>query len=69
MEELNKYTPTELLKMINDTELKHTKLKQEIVDLSFEIEQIEKKINEKIKTLVVYEKEYISLIEEMDNKK
>lgn len=68
MEDLTKYTPTELLKMINDIKLKHDTLKQEIVDHTFEAEELEKKINEKIILLTEIEKNYIALIEEMEKR-
>jgi uncharacterized coiled-coil DUF342 family protein len=68
MENLNKYTPTELLKMINDTKEKHDILKREIINLTYDVEELEKKINEKINTLSDSEKEYIDLIEELNNR-
>ena len=68
MEDLTKYTPTELLKIINDIKLKHDTLKQEIVDHTFEAEELEKKINEKIISLTEIEKNYILLIEEMEKR-
>ena len=68
MEDLTKYTPTELLKMINDIKLKHDTLKQEIIDHTFEAEELEKKINEKIISLTEIEKNYIALIEEMEKR-
>jgi hypothetical protein len=54
MEDLIKYTPTELLKMINDIKLKYDTLKQEIVNHTFEAEELEKTINEKIDVLTEY---------------
>ena len=68
MEDLTKYTPTELLKMINDIKLKHDTLKQEIIDHTFEVDELEKIINEKIINLTEYEKNYILLIEEMEKR-
>jgi hypothetical protein len=68
MEDLTKYTPTELLKIINDIKLKHDTLKQEIIDHTFEAEELEKKINEKIISLTEIEKNYILLIEEMEKR-
>ena len=68
MEDLTKYTPTELLKIINDIKLKHDTLKQEIIDHTFEAEELEKKINEKIISLTEIEKNYIALIEEMEKR-
>ena len=68
MEDLTKYTPTELLKLINDNNAKHESIKQEIIVHTVEIDNIETKINEKIKQLDELEKNYIILIEEMDKR-
>lgn len=68
MEDLSKYTPTELLKLINDTNKSHEELKAEIVNHTMEIDRIEKLINEKIVKLMEFEKNYIDLIEEMNNR-
>jgi hypothetical protein len=68
MENLTKYTPTELLKMINDTKVIHDALKQEIINYTFEVDEIEKKINEKLEILAEQEKNYILLIEEMEKR-
>jgi hypothetical protein len=48
MEDLSKYTPTELLKMINDNSKKHELVKLEIINHAIEIDNIENLINEKI---------------------
>jgi hypothetical protein len=64
MENLTKYTPTELLKMINDTKVIHDALKQEIINYTFEVDEIEKKIE----ILAEQEKNYILLIEEMEKR-
>jgi SMC interacting uncharacterized protein involved in chromosome segregation len=68
MENLSGYTPTQLLKMINDCKLKHETLKQEILGFVDEVETLEIKINLSIATLTQSEKEYIELIEELDNR-
>jgi len=68
MEDLTKYTPTELLKQINDTQFNHENLKQEIVELTYDIDEIEIKINNKLEELTILEKNYISLIEELNNR-
>jgi len=68
MEDLTKYTPTELLKMINDTETIHTNLKKEILDYTLEADELEKTVNEKIKKLDELEKQYVILITEINNR-
>lgn len=68
MEDLSKHTPTELLKMINDSKAKHDNLKQEIIDLTYEIEVLEEKINARIDVLSKTEKKYVELIEELNNR-
>ena len=68
MENLVNYTPTELLKLINDAKASHDQLKQEIIDHTFEIDEIERLINTKINQLDEIEKKYIALIEEMNNR-
>lgn len=68
MEELNKYTPTELLKMINDSKVLHDKIKQEIIDHTYAVDELEKVINNKINELTETEKYYVELIEELNNR-
>ena len=68
MENLSKYTPIELNKMLNDIKLKHDTLKQEIINYTYEAEELEKKINEKIKLLTETENSYVLLIEEMEKR-
>ena len=68
MEDLSKYTPIELNKMLNDIKLKHDTLKQEIINYTYEAEELEKKINEKIKLLTETENSYVLLIEEMEKR-
>ena len=68
MEDLSKYTPTELLKLINDSKANHDKLKQEIINDTFEMDEVEKKINKKIEHLTEIEKKYVLLIEELNNR-
>jgi len=68
MEDLSKYTPTELLKIINDNNAKHEVIKQEIINHTVEIDDLEKLINKKIAILDELEKNYITLIEEMNNR-
>jgi hypothetical protein len=68
MENLSGYTETELLKMINDSKVEHDKLKKEIVDHTFQVDELEKIINGKINKLTEVEKNYIVLIEELNNR-
>jgi hypothetical protein len=68
MENLSGNTPTELLKMINDIKQKHDALKQEIINDTFEFDELEIKINKKIEALTELEKNYVALIEEMENR-
>lgn len=64
MENLSGYSPIELQKMINDTNLSHEKIKEEIIDLSIEIDRIQAIINEKIEQMNNLENNYVNLIEE-----
>jgi len=68
MENLSEYTPTELLRMINKTKIDHDHIKQEIVDNTYRIDELEKTINDKIDELSNIEKNYIELIEELNNR-
>jgi len=68
MENLSGYTPTELLKMINDCKVKHEVFKKEIVELVDEVETLELKINARIDVLTAMEKNYVELIEELNNR-
>jgi hypothetical protein len=68
MEDLKKYTPTELLKLINNTKDSHDKLKEEIMADTFKMDELEELINKKIDNLDKLEKKYIELIEELNNR-
>ena len=75
MNDFINYTPTELLKMINDSKNEHEWLKQEIIDQTIELDNLEKNINEKIEyinnriqSMSDVEKKYIILIEELNNR-
>jgi hypothetical protein len=68
MENLSGYTPTELLKLINDSKVEHERLKQKIFGLIDEVETLEIKINLEINALTQSEKEYVALIEELNNR-
>lgn len=62
-------TATQLLKHINDCQNLHEKTKTEMVDILFEIEALEHSINEKSQILTYLEKQYVELIEELNNRK
>ena len=68
MNDLNKHTPIELLKLINDVKSEHDKLKEELINHTYEFDEIETKINKKLEILSNIEKDYISLIEELNNR-
>lgn len=62
-------TPTELLKLINDFKAKHEELKKEIIEHTFEIENIENLINQKVDRITNIENDYVLLMEELNNRK
>lgn len=68
MEDLTKYTPTELLKMSNDIAAKHDALKKDIISDSILADDIQKRINEKLKQLDELEKGYVAIVEELNNR-
>jgi hypothetical protein len=68
MEDLSKYSPTELLKTINEITVEHEKIKREIVEHTNEIDIIEKVINTKLIQMDSLERDYITLIEEFNNR-
>lgn len=68
MENLNEYTETQLLKMINDSNVNHEGLKKEIIDYTFQVDELERVINSKINELNEIEKNYVILIEELNNR-
>ena len=68
MENLKEYTPTELLKMLNDIATKHDLLKKEIISTSYQLEKIEKEIKTKLILLDELEKNYIEIIENLKEK-
>jgi uncharacterized coiled-coil DUF342 family protein len=63
MQDLNKLTPTQLLKKGNDIKARHDALKQEIFDYTHEIEKLEKQLNEKVIELQELEKNYVEIVE------
>lgn len=68
MEDLSIYTPTELLKLINDAKNKHEFLKKELIEILAEYEKWEVLVNEKIEKINECESKYVLLIEEMSKR-
>lgn len=68
MKNLSGHTATQLLKMVNDVKARYDLLKKEVIDLTFESEVIEKKINERLVILEELEKNYVELMEEMSKR-
>ena len=65
MEDLSKYTQIELQKIGNDIKEKHDKLKKELIDDTYEMEELEKSINEKAALMQELEKNYVAIIEKL----
>lgn len=63
MEDLTKLTPTELLKIGNDIKARHDALKQEIINTTLELEQLEAVLNKKLQELDELEKTYVKIVE------
>jgi len=72
MENLNEFTETQLLKMVNDTKKNHERLKKEIIDKTIKIDDEMKKatndVNHKISLLDEIENNYVKIIEELNNR-
>jgi hypothetical protein len=68
MENLSGYTATELLKEINDAKKLHDAIKKEIVDYTYQVDELDKIVNDKISELTAVEKNYVELIEELNNR-
>lgn len=62
------YTSTELLKMLNDINIKHKIVRQEIIDMTFQVDELENNINNKIIILTELEKNYVLFIDEMSKR-
>jgi len=65
MEDLSKYTPIELQKMGNDIKTQHDALKTEIIADTYEMEELEKHINQKVLLLEELEKNYVEIVEKL----
>ena len=67
MDELNKYSMIELQKIGNDIKEKHDFLKNEIINMTYEVQKLDDLINKKIIEMEILEKEYVKIIENMIN--
>lgn len=65
MEDLSKYTPIELQKMSNDITAQHAALKEKIIADTYEMEELEKRINENVQLLQELEKNYVEIVENL----
>lgn len=65
MEDLNKYTKIELQKMGNDVKAKHDKLKDELIADTYEMEELEKRINKKVMLMQELEENYVKIVEKI----
>ena len=65
MEDLNKYTKIELQKMGNDIKARHDKLKDELIADTYEMEELEKRINKKVELMQELEKNYVEIVEKL----
>lgn len=65
MDNLDKYTPIELQKMGNDIKSKHDALKEELITDTYEMEELEKRMNEKVLLLEELEKNYVQIVEKL----
>lgn len=68
MENLEKYTPIELLKQLNNIKLEHDVVKNKIIEYTNEIDLLEKTITLELTILSDIEKRYIDLIQEINNR-
>lgn len=68
MEDLSKYSPTELLKLANDIKSEHERLKKEITDDTYKVDELQEKINNNISLLHEVEKKYVAIVEEIDKR-
>ncbi len=68
MENLKQYTPIELLNILNKIKKEHDNLKTEIVENTNQIDILDNKINIDLELLTELEKQYIEIIEEINNR-
>jgi len=65
MENLTKHTQIELQKMGNDIKARHDKLKDELIANTYEMEELEKRINKKAELMEELEKNYVEIVEKL----
>jgi cell division protein ZapA (FtsZ GTPase activity inhibitor) len=65
MNDLSKYTLIELQKMGNDIKSKHDGVRQEIIDLSHDMEVLENMLNDKVQELKKLEENYVEIVEKL----
>jgi len=65
MEDLTKYTKIELQKIGNDIKAQHDALKQELITDTYEMEELEKRINKKVELMQELEKNYVEIVEKL----
>ena len=65
MEDLTKYTKIELQKIGNDIKAQHDALKQELITDTYEMEELEKRINDKVELMQELEKNYVEIVEKL----
>jgi len=65
MENLDKHTPTELLKIGNDFKAQHDALKDSIIIDIDAMEKLEISIVEKVQQLEILEKNYVEIVEKL----
>lgn len=65
MENLDKHTQIELQNMGNAIKAKHDKLKDELIVDTYEMEELEKRINDKVKLMEELEKNYVEIVEKI----
>ena len=69
MNEFEKYTPTELLKLINDLDIEHKKLKEVIITNTDKIIELQDNVNDDLKTLTIIEELYAKISTELTERK
>lgn len=66
---LKKFTTTELLYEVNKLKKTHDNIKQELIKLTYDLETMENRINDKLLILTETEKKYNILVDEINNRK
>jgi hypothetical protein len=68
MSQFKEHTLTELLKLANDAKTMHDDIKQQIIDDTKIIDELTVKVNGKIDLLTFIEKNYVQIIDELNNR-